>query len=142
MTTRLDRIVEIQSRRITRDAFGSEVVSWSETDKVWANVNQTGASEDFENNADRDVALRNSTFRIRWRDDVEETSRVVYDGFLWGINGIAEVGYRRELELSCQTDVHHEEIAFTPVVDAGRILWGANTLVTWGGDTEIIWRGI
>ena len=142
MTTRLDRIVEIQSRRITRDAFGSEIVSWSEIDKVWANVNQTGASENFENNADRDVALRNSTIRIRWRDDVQETSRVVYDGFLWDINGIAEVGYRRELELYCQTDVHHEEIAFTPVVDAGRILWGANTLVTWGGDTEIIWRGI
>ena len=138
----LDRIVELQERRVTRDDFGSEVVSWSEIDKVWANVKQTGTSEDFENDANRAVALRNATIRIRWRGDVQETSRVVYDGFPWDIKGIAELGYRRELELICQTDVHRPEVAFTPVVDQGRILWGRRTLVTWGGDTDIIWRGI
>ena len=141
--TRLDRIVELQSRTVTRDPiYGSEIVSWSEIDKVWANVHQTGVSENFENDANRKIALRNSTFRIRWRDDVQETSRVVYDGFPWDIKGIAELGRRRELELICQTDVHRPGVMFTPVVDAGRVLWGANTLVTWGGDTEIIWRGI
>ena len=138
----LDRIVELQERRVTRDNFGSEVVSWSEIEKVWANVKQTGTSEDFENNADRDVALRNATIRIRWRSDLQETSRVVYDGFPWDIKGIAEVGRRRELELLCQTDVHHPMVAFTPVVDRGRVLWGGNTLVTWGDATDIIWRGI
>ena len=86
----LDRIVELQERRVTRDNFGSEVVSWSEIDKVWANVKQTGTSEDFENDANRAVALRNATIRIRWRGDVQETSRVVYDGFPWDIKGIAE----------------------------------------------------
>ena len=138
----MDRIVELQARRVTRDSFGSEVVSWSEIEKVWANVKQTGTSEDFENDAGRAVALRNATIRIRWRGDVQETSRVVYDGFPWDIKGIAELGYRRELELICQTDVYRPEVAFTPVVDQGRILWGRRTLVTWGGDTDIIWRGI
>ncbi len=85
----LDRIVELQERRVTRDAFGSEVVSWAEVDKVWAYVNQTGTSEDFENESNRNVALRNSTIRIRWRADVQETSRVVYDGLPWDIKGIA-----------------------------------------------------
>ncbi len=138
----LDRIVELQERRVTRDAFGSEVVSWAEVDKVWAYVNQTGTSEDFENESNRNVALRNSTIRIRWRADVQETSRVVYDGLPWDIKGIRELGYRRELELICQTDVSRPGVAFTPVVDAGRVLWGANTLVTWAGDTDIFWRGI
>ena len=138
----MDRIVELQERSVTRDPFGSQVVSWSEIEKVWAHVNQTGTSEDFENDADRDVALRNATIRVRWRDDVQETGRVVYDGLPWDIKGIAEIGYRRELELHCQTDVHHPMTAFTPVVDQGRVLWGADTLVTWGGDTDIIWRGI
>ena len=141
-TRRLDRIVELQARLITRDSFGSEVERWSEIDKVWANVNQTGTSEDFENDANRNVALRNSIIRIRWRDDVQETSRVVYDGFPWDIKGIAELGYRRELELYCQTDVHRPGVNFTPVVDQGRILWGQRTLVTWGGGSELIWRGI
>ena len=141
-TGRLDRIVELQERRITRDAFGSEVESWSEIEKVWANVNQTGVSEDFENESNRAVALRNSTIRILWRSDVQETSRVVYDGFPWDIKGIAEIGFRRELELICQTDVHRDEVLFTPVVDQGRVLWGMNTLVTWGSDSDLIWRGI
>ena len=138
----LDRIVELQARRVTSDSFGSEIEGWSEIDKVWAKVNQTGVSENFENESNRAVALRNSTIRIRWRDDVQETSRVVYDGFPWDIKGIAEIGYRRELELFCQTDVHRPGVSFTPVTDAGRILWGARTLVTWGGGTDIIWRGI
>ena len=138
----LDRIVELQELRTTRDRFGGVVESWSEIEKVWATVNQSGTSERFQNDADRAIALRNATIRIRWRDDVQETGRVVYDGFPWDIKGIAEIGFRRELDLICQTDVHRETVNFTPVVDMGRVLWGANTLVTWAGDTDIIWRGI
>ena len=69
-----NRIVELQQRLVTRDSFGGEIVRWSEIEKVWANVNQTGTSEDFENNSDRAVALRNATIRIIWRADVQETS--------------------------------------------------------------------
>ena len=78
---------------------------WSEVAEVWASVSQTGVSAKFENDSNRKLALRNSTFRIRWRDDVTELMRVVYDGLLWDIRGIAEVGLRRGLELICQTDV-------------------------------------
>ena len=92
----LDRIVELQELRITRDRFGGEVESWSEIEKVWANVKQSGTSERFQNDADRAIALRNATIRIRWRGDVQETGRVVYDGFPWDIKGIAEIGFRRE----------------------------------------------
>ena len=74
--------------------------------EVWANVNQTGVSEKFNNDANRTVARRNATMRIRWRDDVAETSRVIYDGLAWDIEGIARLGRRRELELFCQTDVN------------------------------------
>ena len=141
MTTRRNHIVELQARRVTRDSFGSEIEGWSEIDKVKANVNQTGVSENFENESNRAVALRNATIRIRERDDVDETARVIFDSLPWDIKGIAKVG-RRELELICQTDVHRPGVTFTPEIDAGRILWGARTLVTWGGGTDIIWRGI
>ena len=39
---------------------------------------------------------------------------MIYDGFPWDIKGIAEVGFRRELDLICQTDVHREQVPFTP----------------------------
>ena len=138
----LDRIVELQASIIVRDSFGGEMERWKEIDKVWAAVNQTGVSEAFKNDAARRIPLRNATFRIRWRDDLNETSRVVYNDFAWDIKGIAELGRRRELELICQTDVARPPVHFTPEIDEGRILWGRRTLVTWGGNTDIIWRGI
>ena len=142
MTTRLDRIVELQERRVTRDSSGGEIESWAEIGKAWANVKPDGVSEDFDNNANRAIALRKAIIRMRWRADVEEASRVVFDGFAWDIQGISELGYRRELALYCQTDATRPVVPFTPVVDAGRILWGRRTLITWGGGTDITWRGI
>ena len=103
---RLNRIIRIQALGVTRDAFGSEIEAWVDVAEVWANVNQTGTSEKFNNDAKRMVALRNATMRIRWRDDVSETSRVIFAGLAWGIVGIARLGRRRELELFCQTDVN------------------------------------
>ena len=103
---RLNRIILLQARVVTRDpTFGSEIEAWIDVAEVWANVEQTGTSEKFNNDANRTVALRNATMRIRWRDDVSETSRVIYAGLAWDIEGIARLGRRRELELYCQTDV-------------------------------------
>ena len=103
---RLNRIILLQARVVTRDVYGSEIEAWVDVAEVWANVNQTGTSEKFNNDANRTVALRNATMRIRWRDDVSETSRVIYAGLAWDIEGIAKLGRRRELELYCQTDVN------------------------------------
>ena len=64
---RFNRIVQLQRRTVSRDNFGSEIEEWSEVAKVWASVNQTGTSENFENDANRAIALRNSTIRIHWR---------------------------------------------------------------------------
>ena len=105
-SVRLDRIITLQSRTVTRDStFGSEIEEWTDVEQVWANVNQTGTSEVFKNDANRTLALRNATIRIRWRPDVKETWRVVYNKLLWNIKGIGQVGFRRELELFVETDV-------------------------------------
>ena len=102
---RLDRIIAIEKPVIARDVFGGELVSWAEVAKAWAHVNQTGVSERFEQGSEREQALRHARMRIRWRGDVDETMRVVYDGYAWDIEGIGELGYRRELELHCRADV-------------------------------------
>ena len=68
--------------------------------------------------------------------------RLVFDELAWDIQGIQAWGRKDLLELFCLTDVDRPPVTFTPITDQGRILWGANTLVTWGGNTDIIWRGI
>ena len=150
MTSRLDRIVELQARRVTRDSFGSEIEGWSEIDKVWANVNQTGVSENFENESNRAVALRNSTIRILWRSDVQETSRVVYDDLAWDIKGISEIGFRRELELILsdgRSPARGNVLLrlLTPAASFGALahwLLGAAVLRSFGGVSSGGWRDI
>ena len=101
------RIVTLQQSTVTRDpTYGSEIESWHDVDQVWADVNQIIVPEKFENEARRTVALRNAKIRIHWRQDVRETWRVIHAGLVWEIKGIGEIGYRRELELICQTDVN------------------------------------
>ena len=113
MTTRLDRIIEIQRRVVTRDSFGGEVETWAELETVWANVNQTGADEAFRNEANREVATRDARMTIHYRDDIDETMRVIYDERAWDIRGIAEIGFKNKLELLVQANIGSERHPFT-----------------------------
>ena len=58
--------------------------------------------------------------------------RLVFDELAWDIQGIQAWGRKDLLELFCVTDVDRPPVTFTPITDQGRILWGANTLITWG----------
>ena len=100
---------------MTRDTFGSEVVSWIDVDRVWADVRQTGASEKYDNEAEREVGTRNAAIRIRFRNDVDESMRLLYDGLNWDIEGINELGYRRFLLLTCETDVDRPDTSYEPL---------------------------
>ena len=114
---RLDRIVTIQRRVVTRDpAFGGEIENWVDLAEVWASVRPTASSEKFAKESNRVLPLRLVTIRIRWRDDVRETMRVIYNGFLWDIKGRGEIGFRRFLDLFCVTDTSRR----VPVEAPGR----------------------
>ena len=114
MTTgRLDRIIEIQRRAVTRDSFGGEIETWVKLDTVWAHVNQTGADEKFENESHRERATRDARMAIHYRDDIDETMRVIYDERAWDIRGIAELGFRHKLELLAQADISGVRYPFT-----------------------------
>ena len=101
----LDRIVSIEKPTVARDSFGSEIRKWIELAEVWANVRPAGAEERYRQESNKEQALRRAKMRIRYRDDVYEVYRVVYDGLIWDIEGIDEVGFRRELELSISAAV-------------------------------------
>ena len=118
---RLNRIVSIEKPTIARDNFGSELRKWIELAEVWANVRPAGAEEQFRQDSNKEQALRRAKMRIRWRDDVYEVYRVIYDGLIWDIEGIEEIGFRRELELSISADVSravNQEVDIEPAIDA------------------------
>ena len=84
----MNRLIEIQSRAVVRDSFGGELVTWQTTATVWADTKVTGTSENFKNDANRRIPLRNATFTIHFIDGVREDYRVVYRDLAWDILGI------------------------------------------------------
>ena len=86
---RLNRIIEVQRRTVTRDAFGSEVEAWVTLDNVWAEKVQVKPAERFIEISARTVNQSTAQFKILQRDDVDETMRVIDDNAAtWGIIGI------------------------------------------------------
>ena len=119
---RFNRIVSIEKPTVARDSFGSEIRTWRELAEVWANVRPAGAEERYRQDSNREQALRRAKMRIRYRDDVYEVYRVIYDGLIWDIEGIEEIGFRRELELSISADVSRAVNLLAdiePAIDAG-----------------------
>ena len=99
MTQQLDRIVTLQQRTVTRDSYGGEVVTWVDLAQEWASFRPQTTTERFRNESNIEQATNTAAFRIRYRDDLDETMRVVHDGHNWGIEGIVEVGRRSHLDL-------------------------------------------
>lgn len=97
-----DRVVKIQQKK-QFSVF--EPADWVTLATVWANVDQTGTSEKFNNDAARLIPLRNAEFRILWRAGLREDYRLIYSALIWDIKGIKEIGYRGGLVLICQSDV-------------------------------------
>jgi SPP1 family predicted phage head-tail adaptor len=100
---RLDRRVQLQSRVVTRNASGEDVVTYSVVGDVWAEKFDLRGREFYAaQQAKADVTTR---WRIRWRSDVSVLHRLVYEGRSYDINAAAEIGRREGLELVTTADV-------------------------------------
>lgn len=100
---RMDRLITIQQRSDSQDSYGQPVPSWSTLAEVWADKKDVKASERFA--SEQRIAEQTTVFRIYWRDDVTAKMRVSYDGKVYDINGVAEIGRREGLELTTTATV-------------------------------------
>ena len=67
---------------------------------MWANARDVqNPQERFITDADRTLAFRYLTFRIHHRTDFDERARVRYEGKLFNIKGLAEIGRRQWLDI-------------------------------------------
>lgn len=93
----LDRQITIEVPTETPNAIGEPIQSWAAFATVWAKVGPVRGRERF--TADQVAAEADTTFRIRWLAGVTEKMRVSYDGRLYDITYIAELGRRDGLDL-------------------------------------------
>lgn len=92
-----DRRVRIERKVVTSDGAGGDSTSYVLRVEVNASVIHARGREAFL--AAQVVPTADIEFRIRWRSDVVETDRVVYDGKNYNIQYLAEMGRRRRLRI-------------------------------------------
>lgn len=98
---KLDRLVSLEHRTLTRNASGENVASYAEFASVWAGKRDLRGREFFD--AQQINAELQATWQIRWRSDVGTTDRLVDDnGAVFDIVHIAEIGRRAGLDLYCR----------------------------------------
>lgn len=97
---RLDRRITIEQLVETRTATGAVKESWTFFSKVWAQVTPMSASERFLSDSKRSVRV--NKFKIRYLKDLQNTMRIQYEGLVYKIIGIAELGRFEGYEITAE----------------------------------------
>jgi len=96
----MDRRVRIETPTFAQDSFGEPVPSWGVLDTVWAGVRFLRAAEPFQ--GQQPNAQRATVFTMRYRSDLDETMRIIFDAETYGIESIEEIGRREGLAVTAR----------------------------------------
>ena len=95
----LDQRVTLQSRSVVTDANGQDTITWVDVATVWAQCQALRGREFF---AAAQVQQEQTVkVRIRYRADVVQTMRLVWQGRAHDITGVVPVGRKEMLEIMC-----------------------------------------
>jgi head-tail adaptor len=89
---KLDRLITIEQKSVTKDALGGEVITWTTYATAWAGYKGQRITEGVE--SDQVVASRIVEFTFRSLDApaVDESMRISYDSGIYEIEGIKIIG--------------------------------------------------
>lgn len=103
---KFDQRVTIQSKDVTRNSIGEEVVTWVAVAEVWARVEPIRGREWFAAAQMQDSTDHRVT--IRYRSGITREMRVLWRGEPLDIVSVIDVNARREnLELMCMSGVRN-----------------------------------
>jgi head-tail adaptor len=96
---RLDRLVTIEQLTIVQGETGEEEETWTPWQQAYMAMKDTRAEERIE--ADQVLAVVTTTWMSHWIEGMKyKTVRLVYDGVIYDLTGIAELGRRSGMELT------------------------------------------
>lgn len=98
----LDRRVTIQALSTAADAAGEPIETWTDVRTVWMGRRDMRAAERFA--GQQTVAEVDTVFSARWAPATAEirpeTHRLVLDGRVYAVHGVAEIGRREKVEIA------------------------------------------
>lgn len=102
----LNRRVLLQRRVETPSGTGGSTVAWEDIGQVWANIkHQSGAEV---NRGDVPASAVKASIRIRLREDLDATCRVLYGSSIYDIKAVIEDAVGREfVDLVCEKGVNN-----------------------------------
>jgi len=83
----LNQRIAIQQETASRGDFVQEILTWSDLTSCWS---MAGSGEGIA--ADQIVVTTRADFTIRYRNDIDEKMRIVYNGSNYGILNIKNTG--------------------------------------------------
>lgn len=99
----LDRRITIEEYTETQDDYGEPIKEWVVLATVWAQVTPVRGTERYV--AQQVSGEAETRFRIRWRDDVTDKMRILYEDAYYNINAILEIGRHEGLEIMAKAFV-------------------------------------
>lgn len=97
--------VVIQSKSVTRDAYGAEVIAWTTHATVRASIEPLRGREYID--AKQVQADLDTRIRIRYLSTVKPTMRILWGTRVYDIISVIHVGERREeTQLMCREQIN------------------------------------
>lgn len=96
--------IALQSKSVTRDAIGAEVVEWVTYATVWAGPEPISGRKFFA--AAQRHPETTAVFALRFRADVTTEHRLLWRGQPYDIHEALPSANRAELTLACKAGVH------------------------------------
>jgi SPP1 family predicted phage head-tail adaptor len=92
--------VTIQDKVVTLNSYNEEVITWTDVDTVWAQIEDLRGREYLESR--RQAAEVTTRIRIRYRSGLAPEMRAVWGDITYDIQAVVDpTGRQRELELMC-----------------------------------------
>lgn len=102
----LTQRVTFQSKSVTRNALGDEVVTWNDEATVWAQVLPLTNASKEESSADQVHARQTATVRIYYKAEVVPGWRMKWDDVVYEIDQVAHIeGAKEDMELTVYAGV-------------------------------------
>ena len=103
---RLDRLITIEQRQVTRDAsFGSQQVTWVKFLDIYAELEFSNGTEkpiSTSGNNKQQVAYQPVNFKTRYITGLDKTMRILFEGEYYEITAIQEIQRRQWIRITAE----------------------------------------
>lgn len=83
---KLNRRIVIERQQVTEDPLGGQIVAWLTLATLWSNFRNMSGTEAIK--SDAQIGTTKTSVRIRYREDIDQTCRLLHRGLIYEIESV------------------------------------------------------